>query len=638
MQEDSNIKTSGNNILVEERSDNNNLFLNTDLLKFAFINSFEPMAVLSLEDKRIIDVNQAFCKSTGFEREELVNKLTSECQLWIDQQLALEFIESVIKEGKTDHFSLPFRHKSGIEKQAIISGIQIEVNEKPCLLAIARDIKDYSIYEEHFTDLIDTLKMGIVEDDLNGNLTYFNKNFIDMVSDCQKYECGFSIKSIVFPEDLEKVLGYHKARISGKESISHYEFRLKTKDGNFKYMAVDSIPVKRNNKIVGTRSYIWDISEKKKIENELQEKNEQNELFSQLSSDYIYKALLQKDNLKTIWITGAFDRITGYEPEEIFGNDNMWEQIIHDDHRDDIVKYLKEIIHKKEQVIEYRIRSKTGENIWLKDYMKIVPKGTPGEYFLYGAVQDITNQKHYEESLHQSNEKLKKFNASKNKFFSIIAHDIKTPFNAIKQFSYCLLEDYDVYNEDDRKAFLRNILDASENALDLLQNLLQWSVSQAGNLQAVIKNVDVSIVVGEVINRLKNNAYSKKIIVASKVSYATVVRADQQLLSIVIYNIISNAIKYTNKNGRVIIFTHEYPNYVHLVVEDNGIGMSPEKLAQLFRIDIPSKTEGTWEEGGTGLGLILCREFIEKMQGEIKVSSELGKGSQFTVILPAGEK
>ena len=229
---------------------------------------------------------------------------------------------------------------------------------------------------------------------------------------------------------------------------------------------------------------------------------------------------------------------------------------------------------------------------------------------------------------------LSELNATKDKFFSIIAHDLKNPFNALMGFSTLLLDDYNSFDDDERKDLIQTMSDASENAYKLLQNLLEWSRSQTGSIKWYPDIIHLDEIANETLNLLKNQAMNKNITIVGVVPANITAFADGNMITTVIRNLMSNALKYTPKGGEVKLYTTQQNNHIEITIEDNGVGIRKEDLNKLFRIDVNFSTNGTNNEMGTGLGLILCREFVEKNGGKIWVESEEGKGSKFKFTLP----
>ncbi len=236
--------------------------------------------------------------------------------------------------------------------------------------------------------------------------------------------------------------------------------------------------------------------------------------------------------------------------------------------------------------------------------------------------------------LEESERLLAEENANKDKFFSIISHDLRSPFTALLGHSEILKYEYDTLTERERKESIEAITTTAKSVYELLEELLEWSRSQTKRLEFNPKKIDIFNVAKKIISLQKENANHKKVELINKVSKNTFTMADEHMIDTVIRNLISNAIKFTPNNGKVKIFSEIFDNFIKVVVSDTGIGMSKKDKNKLFRIDIHHTTPGTNNELGSGVGLILCKEFVEKHKGKIWTESELGKGSKFCFTLP----
>jgi|GEM_PF-5745019 len=233
--------------------------------------------------------------------------------------------------------------------------------------------------------------------------------------------------------------------------------------------------------------------------------------------------------------------------------------------------------------------------------------------------------------------KQKELNNTKDKFFSIIAHDLKNPFGAFKSSLEMLSEQYDEFTDEERQAFLFELKKSSSNLKKLLEDLLTWSQSQRNTIAFNPVKAPLKDIVRFVFDSLQGQANRKEIELAEVGLKDTIVLADVGMLSTIIRNIVSNAIKYTRERGRISIYYDRIGQYDTITIKDTGIGMEPDKLATLFVVGKNKSTPGTNQESGTGLGLILTKEFIEKHDGEIKVESVVGKGTTFIISLPNSE-
>jgi signal transduction histidine kinase len=231
-------------------------------------------------------------------------------------------------------------------------------------------------------------------------------------------------------------------------------------------------------------------------------------------------------------------------------------------------------------------------------------------------------------------EQLKELNATKDKFFSIIAHDLKNPFQSLLGFSELLKISIKGSDRDKTERFINQIYDASKHGFNLLENLLDWSRSQTGNINFIPQAIDIKQIITGTIGIVNNQAITKNIKISNESIDNLNIIADVNLIRTVMLNLLTNAIKFTPRNGNIYIKTEAKEKHAEISVIDTGIGISSENIGKLFKVDSKHSTPGTNEEKGTGLGLILCKEFIKKMNGEIFVESEEGKGSKFTFTIP----
>lgn len=245
-------------------------------------------------------------------------------------------------------------------------------------------------------------------------------------------------------------------------------------------------------------------------------------------------------------------------------------------------------------------------------------------------------EKKAEQALKDSEAKLQESNKTKDKFFSIIAHDLRSPFNTLLGFSDILSKNHKKYDVEERERIIKLINNSSKNTFNLLENLLTWSRSQLGRIEFLPKEINIKALIYEIVLLFQSNAKNKSIGLFYDTETNISVYADKNMTNTVLRNLITNAIKFTKKNGTVTISVSETKkqDFIEISVTDTGVGIAKDKIDELFRIDKDTSTPGTENESGTGLGLILCKEFVEKHGGEIWVESEVDKGSKFIFTLP----
>ena len=236
--------------------------------------------------------------------------------------------------------------------------------------------------------------------------------------------------------------------------------------------------------------------------------------------------------------------------------------------------------------------------------------------------------------LNAKNKQLEELNATKDKFFSIIGHDLRTPFNSMLGMSELLVNKLNQYSQDKVRFFAQQIHNSSKKAYDLLENLLEWARIQKGDLSPDLDEVDPADLINEVKESTEAVAYSKDINIQTTTQGSYTVLADREMLKTTLRNLVTNALKYTHPKGTVRISTQKSAKYLQFTISDTGMGIPAEYIDYLFDLGCNLSQVGTEKEKGTGLGLILCKEFVEKHGGKIWAESEKGKGSDFHFTLP----
>lgn len=229
---------------------------------------------------------------------------------------------------------------------------------------------------------------------------------------------------------------------------------------------------------------------------------------------------------------------------------------------------------------------------------------------------------------------LENSNKTKDRFFSLVAHDLKSPMSTLMGLSDLLQERFDSFNIEKQKKFINQINLTHKDIYRLMTNLLDWSRNEQGLIKTEFSNFNIQIAIEETINLLQTTANNKKIEIQLTIPGESYVRADIQMIKTVVRNLINNAIKFSYEGGTISITVSKSDEYIQVEIKDNGIGIPEEQIDLLFTLDKPIMSRGTRNEQGTGLGLIICKEFIQKNNGTLQVSSKLKEGSTFSFTLP----
>ncbi len=242
------------------------------------------------------------------------------------------------------------------------------------------------------------------------------------------------------------------------------------------------------------------------------------------------------------------------------------------------------------------------------------------------------------EELKTKNETLKSLNTSKDVFLSILAHDLKNPFNVIKGYAEILKARFTKLDETRKLQYVESIENASKVTYNLLENLLSWARAQNNMIELHPENIHLNPLILEVLLLFKETMKEKKIALDYTPVKSLSVYVDPDMISTILRNLLSNAVKFTFPGGNISIILREIEKEVEIIIADDGIGINPDDLNNLFKIDKHLSTSGTGGEPGSGLGLILCKMFVEKNNGRIQVLSERKVGTQFSVFLPKSKE
>ena len=340
----------------------------------------------------------------------------------------------------------------------------------------------------------------------------------------------------------------------------------------------------------------------------------------------IWRSRLDKlcDYFNKYWL-----EFTGRTYEQEFGNG--WAEGVHPDDLDFCVQtYVTAFDRREAFLMEYRLKNRNGEYRWIRDFGR--PFYDLDNTFLgyIGSCFDITPIKDNES-------KLIELNRTKDKFFSIIAHDLKSPFNTIIGFSDQLIERVEANDYEGIGQMAGFILQSANRTLDLVNNLIKWGQLQSGGILYKPEKFDIGEQLGETSLLLSGMAGQKSITIKNKVSEGLMIYADKEMTGTVLRNLISNALKFTPAGGTVELSAEVKTNEVIVSVNDNGVGIDANRIGKLFSISENVSTPGTQQEHGTGLGLVLCKEFMDKNRGRMWVESTVGTGTTFYISLPASE-
>ena len=337
-------------------------------------------------------------------------------------------------------------------------------------------------------------------------------------------------------------------------------------------------------------------------------------------------------NLKTgkVYRSKEWAEMLGYTKEEIDNLSDTWKELIHPDDLPHVEKEAEnhEKRHKNTFHVEHRLRTKQRNYKWILNWGKIIEYDKDGKPLrAIGTHLDIDKRK-------KTEEKLAELNATKDRLFSIIGHDLKNPLSDILGFSKLLSKNYHDYPSEKTLRFINLINHSATTMHELLEKLLKWSRLQRGEVHFNPEKVNLTQLFDNQISQFQSQAYTKDIKLTHKLNKTEYVHAEPNMIETVVRNLISNAIKYTNTGGEILIYIQDNPPKTTICVEDTGIGVDQDKMNKLLQTKKRKIALDTKDKKSTGLGLILCKEIIDIHEEKIWVESEPEKGSCFKFTLP----
>lgn len=501
----------------------------------------------------------------------------------------------------------------------------------------------------HYRAIVHHLTEGVVIVDENQRVIEWNKAMEEITGEKSSETLGKSYVEVISsfmppmlrsPEKIDRMKEITEIllRNGGYEGMKmNHDFELVRRDGSRKYIrqSVFTIPV--GDKFhVGSVSV--DVTRRKAWEAVLRQREVRYRALFEMANDGIF--ILKGNqfiecNSKALELFGCVkEDIVGKTPAELSpryqADGSLSEEMA--------FQYIQNVDVGQPQFFLWRHQRIDGTPFDAEVSLNLLE--LENEKYIQAIVRDVTVRLEEQAQLKRYAAELQDLNVAKDKFFSIIAHDLKSPFNAIMGFSEVLSSDWKSFTEEERQHFIGNINTSAKNTYRLLENLLEWAMAQTGRLIFEPMPVDLSILANDVVITLRASAEKKRVRIFSSVNFETMVLADQNMVRTILRNLLSNAIKFSEPGGQVKVFC-EYkgdgqlgPRMVEVCVVDNGVGIDPDILPSLFRIGERVKSDGTAQEKGTGLGLILCRELVERNGGTIGAQNLPGGGSRFCFTLP----
>ncbi|MFI8605626.1 ATP-binding protein [Cellulophaga baltica] len=361
--------------------------------------------------------------------------------------------------------------------------------------------------------------------------------------------------------------------------------------------------------------------------------NAESETYTHTILDNMGDSVFVKDDKsRLLLVNNAFCEMFGMSRNDVIGK-TLAEDVAADE-KESFLQIDKVVLESGvENINEETLTLKGGEQLVISTRKSRFIDAS-GEKYIIGAIRDITTSKNAEKALLRSESELRELNITKDKLFAIIGHDLRSPFNNILTLSNLIDDAIEDNNMSLLEEYVSLIKTTSNSTLGLLENLLTWFNSQKEKVNLEREKLDIKCLIEEVQEFIEHLAKIKNISVQEPILDAMEVYSDEKMLKTILRNLLSNAVKFTKSGGRIHVSVTKQTETLEFKVSDTGVGMSENKCKVLFASDTNKSSRGTANEMGSGFGLVLCKEFVEKLGGKIWVESEMGKGSDFKFTLP----
>ena len=622
---------------ISEREKTRDLLIaNQETYQTVFNFIAEAIFILDPKTGAILDVNDAMLKLYGYDSKQAalsctLGDLSSNIGLY-NQKKAHSYINKACGEGPQT-FEWHARRFDGVLFWIEMTMKETFIGDEKRILAVGRDITNRKHTEEilyesenKYRSLIQYSSDPIFSFNPDYSYRFVNEAFAKPFGKSPEEIIGKTPFDIFSTDEANKrLIIVRQVFLTGEKR--EIEVRVDTMSGEIKYFLTMADPIKNDSgKVLYVTCVSKDITGRKQAEKALELSSERYRNLIELAVDGVLVGSSEgfiidanscicsmsgrtKENLIGLHISDSI-----FTPESISKKPFDFESL----KKGEIIVNERDIIRPDGSILNIEMRT------------RMMPDGT-----YQSIIRDISERKQIEAAIKSRNEELSVFNETKVRFLSIIAHDLRNPFNAILGFTKLMLHDFTHLDDETLLTGLRTIESASNHAFKLLENLLTWANNQTGRTQYTPEKLNIKEQIQASLTMIESSAISKEIQFSVQVNKTLHTFADKNMLETILRNLMSNAVKYSYKGSMIKIKALKVENELHISVEDKGVGIPADKISAIFEIDKRRNTLGTDNEQGTGLGLILCKDFIEKHEGKIWVESIPEKGSKFMFSLPS---
>ncbi len=591
-------------------------------------------------ESRVLKASENFVEMIGIPGSEMVDKKMEEL---FPADLAAKITSddlSVVLEGKllkvdeelNGRYYVTIKFPISLAGKNLLAGYSIDVTEQKLAEIQLRE------KEEKYRNLFENMSQGVFYQLADGSVSGVNEAALKMFGLTRdqfmrrtSYDPGWKVTDLngetLVPEEHPSMVALRSGLPYENQIVGAYN----PKDKNYRWIVVNAIPQFKSGETVPYQVFatIHDITKLKEAEEKLRDSEMRYRLLIETASEGI--VVTQDAHVK--FANPVMLTMLGYTQTQLFSKPFVY--FIHPEDREMVFRnHLNRLAGETVSPrYQFRCLKSDGNIIWIEiNGVKIDWEGKPATLNL---MTDITERKIAEQEIELKNEELSRHVAEKDKFFSIIAHDLRSPFNVFLGFLQMLDEGISDMSSEEVQKIIKLLRYTALDVYALLENLLEWSRIERGIISFEPRTDYLTTQLEETLQAVYESANKKEIVIRIDIPNDLKVFADKNMLGSILRNLISNAIKFTPKEGKVSISACQTTtDSVKVSVKDSGIGMESEMVEKLFALNGQNNRRGTDGEPSTGLGLIICKDFVEKHGGEIYAESVVGEGSTFSFTLP----
>ena len=605
-----------------------------------------PDAILIYVDGKIELVNKECLRLMAVPHEDeligesVIRFVHPDCRAMVFERMKKVASQGGILPLAAEKFVRP----DGSEVDVEVKAMSIRLDNKPAIQLIVRDITERKLAEEalrvsekQYRDMFyKNNAIKLIIDPVSGEILNANEA-------ASKFY-GYSVNRLekmninqINTLQAEQITA--EMKLARNEHRKYFDFRHRLASGEVRDVEVYSGPIEFDG---CTRLYsiVHDVTDRKRAQALLSQMYWRLESLVESTNTGTWEWNIQTG--ETVF-NERWAQILGYSLDELAPvSISTWELLTHPA---DLI-YSNELLRKHfagelpYYNFDCRMKHKDGHWVWIHDRGRVVTRTEDGKpLIMFGTHTDITERKKVEETLRMNEVELLRINTEKDKFFSIIAHDLRSPFNGFLGLTEIMVEGLPGMTRDEIHQMAVLIRKSATNLFSLLGNLLEWSRMQRGLTDFTPSSFLLMSKISESMMLVKDAADKKEILISYAIPKDLMVFADANMLGGILRNLVTNAVKFTHKGGIILISARSVTgNFVEISVSDTGIGMSKDLIDNLFHLDVNTGRKGTEGEYSTGLGLLICKDFIEKSGGKLDIESEEGKGSVFRFTIPESAK